>query len=135
MRLLLECDHAALAEVSLPNGRRADLLAVGSACELTLIEIKSSPEDYRADRKWADYLAFCDRFYFAVAPEFPISLLPANEGIILADRFGGEIHRAAVERKLEPARRRALLLRFARLGALRMQALEDPEALAGRLLG
>src|SRR5690349_18352442 len=95
MRLLLELDHAALAEVSLPNGRRADLLAIGPACELTLIEIKSSPEDFRADRKWGDYLGFCDRFYFAVAPEFPLELLPAGEGLILADRFGGEIHRTA----------------------------------------
>jgi hypothetical protein len=134
MRLLVDLDHAALPEVTLPNGRRADLLAVGPACELTLIEIKSSPEDFRADRKWADYLAFCDRFYFAVSPDFPLALLPETEGVILADRCSGAVHRPARERKLESARRRSLLLRFARLGALRMQAIDDPEALAGRLL-
>ena len=135
MRLLLELDFAALAEVALPNGRRADLLALGPACELTLVEVKSSPADFRADRKWMDYLDFCDRFYFAVGPTFPLPLLPQDEGLILADRFAGAIHRPARERKLEPARRRSLLLRFARLGALRTHAMADPEALAGTLPG
>jgi hypothetical protein len=42
------------------------------------------------------------------------------------------VHRPARRRPLEPARRRSLLLRFARLGALRLHGLADPDALLGR---
>jgi hypothetical protein len=135
MRLLLAHDLTALAEVTLPNGRRADLMAVSVGGELTIVEIKSSREDFLTDHKWTDYLPFADRFMFAVAPGFPLPLLPDDEGLILADRFGGEILRPARHRPLEPARRRSLLLRFARLGALRLQVLADPEATVDRVTG
>lgn len=134
-RLLLDLDCATLAEVTLPNGRRADLLAIDPGGELSLFEIKSCAADFRTDRKWSDYLAFADRFYFAVAPGFPLDRLPEGEGIVLADRFAGAVHRPAIHRPLPPARRRALLLRFARLGALRLLALSDPEAASQRWEG
>jgi hypothetical protein len=132
MRLLLGLDLTSLPEVTLPNGRRADLLALAPDGELSLVEIKSSREDFLADRKWAEYLEFADRFYFAVAPGFPLALLPEEEGVILADRFAGAVHRPARHRPIAAARRRSLLLRLARLGALRLHGLADPEALAGR---
>ncbi|HET6467547.1 MAG TPA: MmcB family DNA repair protein [Geminicoccaceae bacterium] len=128
MRLLLDLGLAPLPEVALPNGRRADLLALGERAELVLVEVKSCREDYLADRKWPDYLEYADRFYFAVAPGFPVELLPAGEGLILADRYQGEIVRDAVTRPLDASRRRSLLLRFARLAALRAHALVDPDA-------
>lgn len=135
MRLLLAHDLTALPEVTLPNGRRADLMALAANGELTVVEIKSSREDFLTDRKWADYLPFADHFFFAVAPGFPLALLPESEGLILADRFGGEILRPSQRRPLDGARRKSLLLRFARLGALRLQGLVDPEAVVGRLVG
>ena len=53
----------------------------------TVVEIKSCRPDFMCDRKWQDYLGYCDRFYFAVDSDFPYDLLPADEGLILADRF------------------------------------------------
>jgi hypothetical protein len=44
----------------------------------------------------------------------------------VADRFGGEIVRAAPIRALAPARRKAVLIRFGRAAASRLQALVDP---------
>ena len=111
----------------LPNGRRADLMAVAPAGEIWIVEVKSGIEDFRADQKWPDYREFCDRLYFAVAPDFPVEILPADTGMVIADRYGAEIQRAAPEHRLATARRKAMLLRFARLGALRQQALADPE--------
>jgi hypothetical protein len=125
-RALVAADHAVLAELPLANGRRADLVAIDRAGEITLVEIKSCRADFLADRKWPAYLAWCDRFYFAVGGGFPLDLLPAGEGLILADRFGGEIARPARLRPLTPARRKAVLLRFARLAALRLQGQLDP---------
>jgi hypothetical protein len=125
-RLLHELGLVVLPEFSLANGRRADILALGEDGCFTIVEIKSCRQDFLSDRKWRDYLGFADRFYFAVAPGFPDGLLPDQEGLILADRFDGELVRAAVERPLAPARRRALLLRFARTAALRLQGMADP---------
>jgi hypothetical protein len=125
-RALCEADQAVLPEVPLANGRRADLLALDRSGQVTLVEVKSCRADFRADRKWHHYLAYCDRFYFAVATGFPLDLLPPEEGLILADRFAGEILREARLRTLGAARRKAMLIRFARASAARLQALLDP---------
>jgi hypothetical protein len=125
-RRLIDGDHAVLAELPLGNGRRADLVAIDRAATITIAEVKSGRADFLADRKWQAYLGFCDRFYFAVNRDFPIELLPESEGLILADRFGGEIVREAPLRALGAARRKAMLVRFARLAAARLHALLDP---------
>ncbi len=118
-RLLSALGYAPLAEFPLPNGRRADLMALGPKGELVIVEVKSSVEDYRTDRKWGDYGPFCDAFYFAVPPEFPREILPEEPGLIAADGFGGAVLRPAPVTPLAPARRKALTLAFARLAAFR----------------
>ena len=118
-RLLIAMGYAPLLEVGLPNGRRADLMAVSPKGRIAICEVKSGLEDYRADRKWGEYLPFCDAFYFAVAPEFPQAILPEGPGLIVADGFGGAVVLDAPETPLAPARRKALTLSFARLAAFR----------------
>jgi len=54
-------------------------------------------------------------------------VLPEDTGLIVADRYGGEIVRAAPEHKLAGARRKAMTLRLARSAALRLQGVIDPE--------
>ena len=118
-RLLAALGYAPLAEVVLPNGRRADLMALGPKGELVIAEVKSSREDYLTDLKWGEYLPYCDAFYFAVAPEFPRELLPEEPGLIVADGFGGAVLRDAPLSPLVAARRKALTLAFGRLAASR----------------
>jgi hypothetical protein len=125
-RALAHRGFATLAEVSLANGRRADILALGRDGELVIVEIKSSVADFRSDRKWPEYLEFCDRLYFAVPGDFPVELVPADCGLIVADPFGAAILREAPVTPLAAARRRAVLLRFAVLGAGRLRRLLDP---------
>ncbi len=115
-----------LPEFTLTTGRRADILALGADGCFSIVEIKSCRQDFLSDGKWPDYIGFADRFYFAVAPGFPLALLPEDEGLIVADRFEGELMRQARHRPLAAARRRALLLRFARTAAMRLQGLADP---------
>jgi hypothetical protein len=122
-RLLAALGYAPLAEVVLPNGRRADLMALGPKGELVIAEVKSSREDYLTDQKWGEYLPYCDAFYFAVAPEFPRDLLPDEPGLIVADGFGGAVLRDAPVFALAGARRKALTLAFARLAAGRAMIL------------
>lgn len=118
-RLLVGLGYAPLLEVPLPNGRRADLLAVDAKGCFAIVEVKSSVEDLRADGKWPQYAPWCDRFFFAVSPEFPVELLPAGCGVIVADAFGGMVRTDAPEAALAPARRKSLTLQFARLAAWR----------------
>lgn len=118
-RRLIDLGYAPLLEVTLPNGRRADVMALGPKGKFIIVEVKSGLEDLRADLKWGDYRDWCDAFYFAVAPEFPQAALPPDQGLLVADQFGGAEVRSAVEAPLPPARRRALILAFARLAALR----------------
>jgi hypothetical protein len=126
MRALAAADQAVVAEVPLANGRRADLVALDRGGTITLVEVKASRADFVADRKWQEYVDYCDRFYFTVAAGFPLELLPPDEGLILADRFAGEILRAARIRCLSAPRRKAMLIRIARAAAFRLQALLDP---------
>ena len=118
-RLMRDLGHAPLLEVGLPNGRRADLMALGPKGEIVIVEVKSSAEDYLTDRKWGEYAPYCDAFYFAVAPHFPVDLLPVEPGLIVADGFGGAVVRDAPLTPLVAARRKALTLAFARLAAFR----------------
>lgn len=118
-RLLMDMGYAPLTEVCLPNGRRADVMAIGRRGDIVICEVKSSVDDYRTDRKWPEYAPYCDAFFFAVAPEFPQDILPDEPGLIIADGFGGAVVRDAPVSPLAPARRKALTLAFARLGALR----------------
>lgn len=119
-RLMAALGYAPLLEVTLPNGRRADIMALGPRGEIAIAEVKSGLDDFRTDRKWTEYLPYCDAFYFAVAPEFPRDILPGTPGLIVADGFGGAILRDAPLTPLAGARRKALTIAFARLAVLRI---------------
>lgn len=118
-RLFEALGYAPLLEIGLPNGRRADIMALGPKGQIAICEVKSSIEDFRCDAKWPQYMPYCDVYYFAVAPEFPREILPDEPGLIIADAFGGAVLREAPVVPLAPARRKALTLAFARLAAMR----------------
>jgi hypothetical protein len=120
-------DFCCYTEVPLANGRRADILAVGPKGEIWIIEIKSSLVDFQVDRKWPNYKEFCDRFFFAKPPELDPDIFPQEEGLIAADAHDAAILRMAAETPLPSARRKALMLKLARLGADRIHVLMDPE--------
>jgi hypothetical protein len=125
-RRLYGLGYATLTEVTLATGRRVDIMALDRRGEILVIEIKSSVADFRADRKWQDYLEFCDRFAFAVGPEFPCEKLPDEVGLLVADAYDAHELRAAPATKLSAARRKHLLLRFAHVAGARLLRRDDP---------
>jgi hypothetical protein len=127
-RALAQRGYASLTEVSLANGRRADVMGLGRAGELVIVEVKSSLQDFRSDGKWPEYREFCDRFYFAVAEDFPRDAIPEDCGLIVADGFGAAVLREAPLVALAAARRKAVTLRFALAGSERLRRLLDPAA-------
>lgn len=126
-RLMRQSSRTVLLELPLPDGRRADIMAIGAAGELTIVEVKSSIEDWRADQKWPDYLDWCDQLYFAIPVDFPQALIPGEVGLIVADAYGGEMLRHPPKRPVAAARRKALLIDCARLASERLSRLEDPD--------
>ena len=94
-RLLRARGFSSLTELALTDGRRADIAAVNRDGEVLIVEVKSSPADFRADRKWRDYAACCDRLYFAISEHTPADLMPLEAGLIVADPYGAEIVREA----------------------------------------
>jgi len=129
-RLCGRLGWAPLHEVPLPNGRRADILALRPDGCFVCIEVKSGLRDFLTDLKWPDYRDFSDALFFAVDPDFPQELLPAETGLIVAAGLEADLLRDAPTHPLPSARRRALLQRFALLAAGRLAALEDPGGLA-----
>ncbi len=123
-RLLREMGAHVLPELSLATGRRADLVALTRQGDIWIIEIKSSIEDFRVDRKWPDYRLHSDRFFFATHPDVPAEIFPEECGFILSDGYGAEILRDAPEHRLPPATRKSLMLRIAAPGAARLLAAE-----------
>lgn len=125
-RHLRERGYAIVKEMVFANGRRGDIVALAPSGELLVVEVKSGLADYRVDGKWPDYRDYCDGFLFAVAPEFPLEVLPDDVGLIVADAYGGQLLREPPRHTLSGARRKALTIAFARLAAQRLHGLDDP---------
>ena len=82
-RLLREMGQTSLTEFTLRSGRRADLVAIDRGGKITIVEIKRSLADYRADAKWPEYLEFCDAFFFAVPVEVDRPRLQCRSHLVL----------------------------------------------------
>lgn len=135
-RMLLRHDITAIAEVPLEGGRRADLMALDARGQLVIVEIKVSRADLLGDGKWPDYLAHCDRYFWAVPAGFDTTpldgaaFLPERTGVIVADRYDAAILREAHTVPLAAHVRKRCTLAFARRAARRVVGLTDPDALA-----
>ncbi len=134
-RLLRRLKFSTVTELPLLSGRRADIVALADDGTIHIVEIKSSIADFRADMKWRDYRAHCDRLYFAIPESVPPEIMPPDAGLIIADAYGAEIMREAPEHRIAAPTRRAVLMRFAHAAAHRLHGLSDPEVLALGPLG
>ena len=92
-RFVRTIGYAPLTEFVPVRGLRVDVIALGPKSEIWVVECKSSRSDFTSDQKWHGYMDWCDRFFWAVSPEFPIELLPQQTGVMLGDGYGAEILR------------------------------------------
>lgn len=125
-RLIASLGFSSVCEMTLPNGRRADVVGVSASGEIIILEVKSCLADYLSDSKWGEYQPYCDRFFFALKQDGPYERIPTDAGLIVADGYSAEIVRDAPATPLSSARRRTLLLTFARHAADRLHLLQDP---------
>ena len=126
-RMLRSLGFSCISELPLPSGRRADLVALNERGEIWIVEIKSSIEDLRADQKWPEYRAHCDRLFFAFTQDLPCEIFPAETGLIVADAYGAHLHCEAPEHRLPAPTRKLMMVRFAMAAAQRINRLVDPQ--------
>lgn len=126
-RWLHSLGFVSVPELALPSGRRADLAALNARGDIWIVEIKSSLADLRADRKWQDYRAHCDRLFFAFTQKLPCEIFPDDTGLIVADAYGAYLHCEAPEHRLAAPTRKRMTARIAMAAAHRLNRLFDPQ--------
>src|SRR6202522_1666611 len=126
-RLVRSLGFFCVSGLPFPSGRRADLVALNERGEIWIVEIKSSIEDLRADQKWPDYRAHCDRLFFAFTQDLPCEVFPDETGLIIADAYGAHLQRPAPEHRLPAPTRKSMTVRFALAAAQRISRLVDPQ--------
>ena len=110
-----------LREFKLKNRRRVDLVITNDKGWIIIIEIKSSPEDFLSDKKWSEYIDWADQFYFGVAHNFPIGILPKEHGIITTDGFDVYQAQPSPVQKLNGSRRNNLIRKMAKASMRRIE--------------
>ena len=126
-RHLRRLGYVSLEEFAPTRGLRVDIIAFGPKGELWIIECKSSRTDFTSDSKWKNYLEWSDRFFWAVGEDFPTEILPAENGLIIADAYDAAIIRNAPQNAMATARRKSVIHKFARKAAERLHNLRDNE--------
>lgn len=120
-RFLNDLGYQTLTEFRLVNGRRADVVGLDRRGRFAIVEIKASAADFRADHKWPDYLPYSDDFYFGVAGEFPMAILPDDHGVIAADAYSGVILRPSRRQPMKGSARAKQILEFALVAGARLR--------------
>ena len=110
-----------LREFKLKNRRRVDLVTINDKGWIIIIEIKSSPKDFLSDKKWREYIDWADQFYFGVAHNFPIGILPKEHGIIITDGFDVYQAQPSPVQKLNGSRRNNLIRKMAKASMRRIE--------------
>lgn len=134
-RLFARNDIWCLPEMPLRCGRRADLMGIDARGHIIIVEIKVSRADLLGDAKWTDYLEFCDRFYWGVAPNLDRAclqseaFLPDRCGVMVGDGYDAEIVRPAPLLRMAASRRKVEVERLARASLRRMVNAADPQTL------
>ena len=118
---------SSLSEFSPIRGLRVDIITLGMSDEIWIVECKSGQSDFKSDKKWQNYLDWCDRYFWAVDANFPINILPSDTGIIIADAYDASILRDSPLNKLSAARRKKIMNSVARTACDRLLLHTDPK--------
>ena len=127
MRHFSQIGLSSLSEFSPARGLRVDIITLGMANEIWIVECKSCQSDFKSDKKWQNYLDWCDRYFWAVEANFPIDILPPDTGVIIADAYDASILREAPLNKLSIARRKKIIKSIAKSACNRLLTHTDPK--------
>ena len=127
MRHFAQIGLSSLSEFSPTSGLRVDIITLGMSDEIWIVECKSGQSDFNSDKKWQNYLDWCDRYFWAVDGKFPTDILPSDTGVIIADAYDASILRDSPLNKLSAARRKKIMNSVARSACNRLMLHTDPK--------
>ena len=127
MRHFAQIGMHSLSEFSPARGLRVDIITLGMANEIWIVECKSCQSDFKSDKKWQNYLDWCDRYFWAVDANFPIDILPPDTGVIIADAYDASILRDSPLNKLSVARQKKIIKSIAKSACNRLLTYTDPK--------
>ena len=64
MRHFAQIGMHSLSEFSPARGLRVDIITLGMSDEIWIVECKSGQSDFKSDKKWQNYLDWCDRYFY-----------------------------------------------------------------------
>ena len=73
MRHFAQIGLSSLSEFSPTNGLRVDIITLGISDEIWIVECKSGQSDFKSDKKWQNYIDWCDRYFWAVDSDFQLT--------------------------------------------------------------
>ena len=126
MRHFSQMGLPSLSEYSPVRGLRVDVIVLAPSDEIWIVECKSSKIDFKSDKKWQNYLEWCDRYFWAVDSDFPKDILPFDTGLIIADSYDAKILIESPLNKLPAARRKKIVRSMASTACNRLAAYTDP---------
>ena len=106
---------------------RVDIITLGISDEIWIVECKSGQSDFKSDKKWQNYIDWCDRYFWAVDSTFPIDILPSDTGVIIADAYDAAFLKEAPLNKLSAARRKKITKLIAKTACNRLLTHTDPK--------
>ena len=127
MQFLSLKGYKVLSEFALPNKKRVDIIAINSKKKIIIVEVKSNRNDIKNDKKWKNYLNYCNYFYFAFNDGITNSNFSKNVGVIQNCKNGIKILKTSKYKKIAPKKKNTLIFKIALSATSKFHRLIDPE--------
>ena len=126
MRFLSTKGYKVLTEFALPNKKRVDIIGINLKKEIVIVEVKSNKNGVKLDKKWKNYLNYCNYFYFACSEKINFNL-SKDIGIIQNNSNKTQITKEPKYKKLPENKKNKLIFKIALSAASKFHRLIDPE--------
>ena len=126
MRFLSTKGYKVLTEFALPNKKRVDIIGINLKKEIVIVEVKSNKIGVKLDKKWKNYLNYCNYFYFACSEKINFNL-SKDIGIIKYNSNKIQITKEPKYKKLPENKKNKLIFKIALSSISKFLRLIDPE--------
>ena len=126
MRFLSTKGYKVLTEFALPNKKRVDIIGINLKKEIVIVEVKSNKIGVKLDKKWKNYLNYCNYFYFACNDKLKDFHFSENIGIIQNNSDNIKIIRKPKYKKISENKKKQLIFKIALSAASKFHRLIDP---------
>ena len=127
MRFLSLKGYKVLSEFALPNKKRVDIIALNLKKEIIIVEVKSNKNGVRLDKKWKNYLNYCNYFYFACNDKLKNFNFSKNIGVIQKKFNAIKIIKKSKYKKLSQKKKNTLIFKIALSATSKFYRLINPE--------